>query len=224
MPWGSVISAVGSLAGAGLSAWSANKVNSDNLAFQREVAQNGVRWKVEDMRAAGLNPLLSTGINATAPGGGSSAMPDFSGVSASARDIGRLFVEKAAEKADAEIDAVKAQKRNLDAQAAATAANSAATVENLATSSRKMAADTLLTLANDARQVMENKWIHNAFKNLSDNDRDRLMRLRYVPDSSASGQLFNFLQYLDESVKQIKSGRDVDAYSGRTNVHYVKQR
>lgn len=120
MPWGavgSIASAVGSLAGAGLSAWSANKINSDNLAFQREFAQNGVRWKVDDMRAAGLNPLLSTGINATSPAGGSSAMPDFSGVGASARDIGRMFVEKAAEKADAEIDAVNAQEYNLKAQA-----------------------------------------------------------------------------------------------------------
>lgn len=225
MPWlPAIIQATGSLGGSVASAWSANQINSDNLAFQREFAQNGVRWKVADMRAAGLNPLLSTGINATSPAGGSSVMPDFSGIGSAARDIGRLVAEKTAEKADADIDAVKAQTRNLDAQATATLANSAATVENLATSTRKMAADTLLTLANDSRQVMENKWLYNAFKNLPDLDRDRLIRLRYVPDSSASGQVFNFLQYLDETVRQVKSGRDVDAYSGRTNVHYVKRK
>lgn len=117
MSWGSVIQAVGGLAEAGISAWSANKVNNDNLRFQREVAQNGVRWKVNDMREAGLNPLLATGINATAPAGGSSVLPNLSGISTSARDIGRMLAEKTVEKADAEIDAVKAQKDNLEAQA-----------------------------------------------------------------------------------------------------------
>lgn len=204
MPWGavgSIASAVGSLAGAGLSAWSANKINSDNLAFQREVAQNGVRWKVADMRAAGLNPLLSTGINATAPGGGSSVMPDFSGVGASARDIGRMIAEKAAEKADAEIDTIRAQKRNLDTQAAATAANSAATVENLMTSTRKMDADAFkilteqgLIASNTSKAVAENKAFVDALRNMSPRDRRFYILRKFAPLDAQSGKGISEMQ------------------------------
>lgn len=112
-----IASATGSLGSSFASAWAAREINEDNLAFQREFAQNGVRWKVADMREAGLNPLLATGINATTPAGGSSVQPDFSGIGASAREIARMLAEKTVEKADAEIDAVKAQKDNLEAQA-----------------------------------------------------------------------------------------------------------
>lgn len=34
-----------------------------NIALQREFAQNGIRWKVEDAKAAGLHPLYAMGAN-----------------------------------------------------------------------------------------------------------------------------------------------------------------
>lgn len=61
MSWlGAAIGAVGSF----LSTSSANSAQSammrDQMAFNREVMQNRHQWEVEDLKKAGLNPLLST--------------------------------------------------------------------------------------------------------------------------------------------------------------------
>jgi len=37
-----------------------------NIALQREFAQNGIRWKVDDARAAGLHPLAAIGMQGAA--------------------------------------------------------------------------------------------------------------------------------------------------------------
>lgn len=180
MPWGavgSIASAVGSLAGAGLSAWSANQINSDNLAFQREVAQNGVRWKVNDMRAAGLNPLLSTGINATSPAGGSSVMPDFSGVGASARDIGRMIAEKTAERADEEVTNLKKQGALLDSQLQRSDAETLRTLTEQG-----------LMASNTSKAVAENKAFVDALRNMSPRDRRFYILRKFAPLDAQSGK------------------------------------
>lgn len=53
---------------------SANKanqsINDAQIAYSREAAQNAHQWEVEDLRKAGLNPILSaggTGANASVP-------------------------------------------------------------------------------------------------------------------------------------------------------------
>lgn len=65
---GSIIGAVGGLAGGLLGKSSSDKathanfaINAENAALQREFAQNGIRWKVADAKAAGLHPLAALG-------------------------------------------------------------------------------------------------------------------------------------------------------------------
>jgi len=68
-PFGPVLGAVGSIVG-GLFADDAAEEARDqqaeqferNIALQREFAQNGIRWKVDDARAAGLHPLAAIGM------------------------------------------------------------------------------------------------------------------------------------------------------------------
>lgn len=47
----------------------ANKANAENaannIALQREFAQNGIRWKVEDAQRAGVHPLYALGASTT---------------------------------------------------------------------------------------------------------------------------------------------------------------
>lgn len=50
-----------SLLGAKESDKSAQSINDQNIAMQREFAQNGIRWKVQDAIAAGLHPLAALG-------------------------------------------------------------------------------------------------------------------------------------------------------------------
>lgn len=48
---------------AGRSADRAEAMNERNIALQREFAQNGIRWRVEDAKAAGLHPLAALGAS-----------------------------------------------------------------------------------------------------------------------------------------------------------------
>lgn len=74
MVWGSIIGAVGSIAGGLLSSKGskdAAKESADsglkaariNTQFQKEFAQQGVRWRVADAKASGINPLVALGAN-----------------------------------------------------------------------------------------------------------------------------------------------------------------
>ena len=54
---GSAIGAVGSLIGGNIASNNANK----QYEMQKEFAQNGIRWKVADAKAAGIHPLAALG-------------------------------------------------------------------------------------------------------------------------------------------------------------------
>lgn len=53
--------AIAAIAGAAIGALSQQKANRDNEQTQREFAQSGIRWRVEDAKAAGLHPLYAIG-------------------------------------------------------------------------------------------------------------------------------------------------------------------
>lgn len=75
MAWGaiaapiaaSLISSGAGLIGGKMQADSAAEAARINADIQREFAQNGVRWKVEDAKAAGLHPLAALGANTASP-------------------------------------------------------------------------------------------------------------------------------------------------------------
>lgn len=59
------IAAGGAIAGGALSNKNAQKQANQQAALQREFAQNSIRWKTADAKAAGLHPLYALGNNAT---------------------------------------------------------------------------------------------------------------------------------------------------------------
>lgn len=70
MSIGSILGGIGSIVGGFLSRDSqqeANQIARENkekdIALQREFAQEGIRWKVADAKAAGLHPLYAMGAN-----------------------------------------------------------------------------------------------------------------------------------------------------------------
>lgn len=80
--WGPLIaagiSAAGSYLGAQKQARAANAANDKQFAWQREAMQNRHQWEVEDLRKAGLNPILSANAGASTGGAGfHPSVPDY---------------------------------------------------------------------------------------------------------------------------------------------------
>ena len=58
---GEVIGGLGSLLGGWLGSESQKDINAKNIAMQQQFAQQGIRWKVADAKAAGIHPLYALG-------------------------------------------------------------------------------------------------------------------------------------------------------------------
>lgn len=81
--WGDIIvpgiGLVGDYLAADKQADADREANERNLQYQREFAQQGIRWRVEDAKAAGIHPLYALGA------GGASFSPSFQAGDAGAK-------------------------------------------------------------------------------------------------------------------------------------------
>ena len=100
---GSIIGAIGGIAGGLLG----NSAAKDQMAMQKQFAQNGIRWKVEDAKRAGIHPLYALG--APTMSYSPVATGDY-GVSQASQDIGRAIdaTRTAPERDDARLTALHA--------------------------------------------------------------------------------------------------------------------
>lgn len=128
----SILGLVGGLVGAGLSIRGAKRQNEmaaqiaeRQMQFQREVMQNRYQWQVDDLRKAGLNPILATGLSA-GMASGASYQPEneYSGAAAGIISaIGKaLAVREQRNKdklADAQAALLDAQRRDVEAKTSA---------------------------------------------------------------------------------------------------------
>jgi len=63
MPLGAIIGGIANLIGGSMSSNAQAKAAQQNIELQKEFAQKGIRWKVEDAKAAGIHPLAALGAN-----------------------------------------------------------------------------------------------------------------------------------------------------------------
>lgn len=100
---GAIIGAAGSALGSLLGKGAADKANktqakmaAQNIAMQKEFAQHGVRWKVEDAKRAGLHPLAALGIQPASfsPVSVGTHTADYSGIGTAGQEIGRAIDAK----------------------------------------------------------------------------------------------------------------------------------
>jgi hypothetical protein len=110
---GDIAGAVGSVVGGGLgligsanSQANAAAINKFNYEAQKEFAQNSIRWRVADAKAAGLHPLAALGAQASGytPSAAIGDSPDFGFLSDVGQNIGRAIDAKrtAAERSERE--------------------------------------------------------------------------------------------------------------------------
>lgn len=90
MAGGSVGGALSGMIGAGEAARNQEAANAQNIAMQREFAQNGVRWKVADSIAAGIHPLVGLGAPTQSFQASVQAEPTFD-ASGLGQDLGRAI-------------------------------------------------------------------------------------------------------------------------------------
>lgn len=125
---GPLIGAAGSLLGGALGGHSTRSASRRNAESQREFAQMGVRWKVEDAKAAGIHPLYALGaqthsftpsyVGDTSTGAGlAAAGQDLSRAFAATRSsdergdaLGNFMIQKARE-SDARLQTIEHQHR-----------------------------------------------------------------------------------------------------------------
>lgn len=113
----SFLSFAGDLLGAAVAQSSSKRANAanmeiarQNMALQREFAQHGVRWKVEDAKQAGIHPLYALGASTTS----------FSPVNAfqEASDVGHNL-SNAGQSLSRAVDSTATKRERLELRAAA---------------------------------------------------------------------------------------------------------
>lgn len=87
---GGLISGAFDLVGSGISAITGNKAQQREYERQKEFAQNGLRWRVEDAKAAGIHPIFAVGANTPSYSPQAAVGTDF-GLSQVGQDIGRAI-------------------------------------------------------------------------------------------------------------------------------------
>lgn len=108
MGWGSAIGgAIGGalgLIGSNQSQANAARLNQLNYEHQKEFAQNGIRWRVADAKAAGLHPLAALGAQGASysPSAVIGDSPDFSFLKDMGQGIDRAMDAKATRQERAE--------------------------------------------------------------------------------------------------------------------------
>ena len=85
---GGIVSGVGSLIGGAIGAGQSSANASFNYDAQKEFAQNGIRWRVEDAKRAGIHPLYALGASTKGFSPVSSYGGDF-GISDAAANFGQ---------------------------------------------------------------------------------------------------------------------------------------
>lgn len=126
---GALLGGIGSIASSLIGAGQANK----QAKLQKQFAQNGIQWKVEDAKAAGVHPLYALGANTVSYQPTSVGGPDLSWLGsmgqeidrsrlqsseAPVREAGRVVEKLSLERAGLENDLLRAQIAKTRAQTA----------------------------------------------------------------------------------------------------------
>lgn len=135
MPIAAAIQGTAGIASSAMSAAASKKIARMQIAWEKQKAQNAHQWEVEDLKAAGLNPILSADNSGAQAGSINPPMPDFNGM----RDVGQALATSA------EIAKTKQETKNAEE----TAQNIAADTELKQAQKEETTANTAVKMAEE---------------------------------------------------------------------------
>lgn len=159
--WSAIANIGGSLIGdavsTGLNYMASSALQRDAQQHQIELMKNAKQWQVEDLRKAGLNPILAAGVNTASPG---SPTASFNGASNSAlREAMASLRRKESAVADEQISTAQSVQKLNDAQAA----KAKAEAERVKVDTQKAKAETQ-SAEIDADYREAEKWLNGVGK------------------------------------------------------------
>lgn len=117
---GDLISAGASILGGVMGSNSASQSQANQIAWERERAKNAIQWQVEDMRKAGINPLLAAQYGGAQTGGVGSSSYDwansFNNAAKNVADRHRIEIERKTADADIQYKNTSSQVNIANAQ------------------------------------------------------------------------------------------------------------
>lgn len=151
---GDIIGAVGNVLGGREASKEANDQQLFNYQAQKEFAQSGIRWRVEDAKAAGLHPLFALGGAGATFSPGAIVTPQGEAMARAGQDLGRAanaattLVER--QFMAAKLEESRAAARKDDAEAS--------WWESAAARARQQGPSSFLDTIHDARPGMSTTW------------------------------------------------------------------
>lgn len=129
---------LGGLLGAGLNFFgsqqnrqSQERMAAQNIALQREFAQNGIQWRVADANAAGIHPLAALGASTTSFSPVSVGSTDLPDLSSMGQNIGRALKAAMSGEDREEMDNREMRKLNIEGKRLENDALRAATISKI---------------------------------------------------------------------------------------------
>lgn len=187
MVWGALIGAAAGLLGSKMSADKSQDNAREQMAFQEEMSRTAHQREVDDLKAAGLNPMLSARLGgASTPGGASGSVPDMGQAVSSGVSAGMM-----AQRTNAEIEQIKA---NTDVARSQEILNQTAAIKQAAETRATTATAQMSEWEYQKKQYLEREF-DQWFTEGKEFDARRAVAMR---DAFKASRDYNTVQYLDE--------------------------
>jgi len=215
------------IGGSLISGSQASSAASESWRHQREMAQNKHQWEVEDLKKAGLNPILSAKFGgATAPQAPKADVPDY-GKSASAGALAGVQLAKTRQ----DIALSRDQQELLAAQTSS--AQSAAEISRIEAKERRLQHEQVYDSPKASRVASETRDFPKAIRgpyrtvvSVGHSALDRVKRFfKNLKSRASSAKEREFLDREEKKVlKNLSQGEKERRMHGRFKKKYQKQK
>lgn len=228
-------SGLSNITSAAINAWSGNQIAKKNassakqvtaqeIAWERERAQNAHQWEVADLEKAGLNPILSAGGSGAITGGITGHVADYSPAANSAMAASQQIGEtlKNAVTLQNETNKTNAEVSNLDADTGVKN-EKAKTIVPMAESA--IQTNNTIQRLNSAKQATEGAQQENLLKHAQLMEAQRTLEenRKNIPQAEYNKLQWEIAQLM-ENLDISRSNNTVQMYQNDMEINYLQSK